>query len=127
MFQQDPERVVALAAAGVLTSITAASLTGRFGRRARRCAFDLMELGVAHDIASDAHDLATRLPGLAGDLHEAAAIVEGLGESIAWLTAEAPAAILAGRAPHAAPARIVPPPPSSARRRNPLARLLRRD
>ena len=126
MFQRDPERIVALAARGVLTSVTAAALTARFGRRARRCAYDLLERGVVHDIASDAHDLAGRLPDVAADLDAAARDVDGLAAVVPWLTETAPAAILAGEHPGGMPGMVTPPPPSEGQRRRGLARLLRR-
>jgi protein-tyrosine phosphatase len=39
-------------------------LTGDFGRRAQADASRLIELGLAHFVASDAHDLRRRPPGL---------------------------------------------------------------
>ena len=52
--------------AGGLLQITAESLTGRMGRRARRMAWDLVEAGAADFVASDAHDPAKRPPDLRG-------------------------------------------------------------
>ena len=45
-------------AEGVLTSVTAGSLAGRFGEQVRRFALSLFERGLVHNVASDAHDLA---------------------------------------------------------------------
>jgi protein-tyrosine phosphatase len=90
-FQRDPAMVERLVDEGVLTSITAASLVGRFGGTVRRFAVHLLERGLAHNVASDAHDHVRRPPGLANDIEEA-----GFGALSEWLTEEVPAAILAG-------------------------------
>lgn len=49
---------------GCLIQITAGSLTGGFGRRARQLAERMLEEGRVDIIASDAHNLDTRRPGL---------------------------------------------------------------
>lgn len=49
---------------GCLLQITAASLTGRMGRRARSTAYAMMQEGLADFVASDAHDEAKRPPQL---------------------------------------------------------------
>jgi len=109
-----------LVAEGVLTSITASSITGRFGRTVARFARELLDHGLVHDIASDAHDLAGRRPEVLPVLAEAEALLPGLGEQVSWLTGEAPRAILAGE-------RLPPPPPPlpprEPERRGLLARL----
>lgn len=104
-----------LVGAGMLCSLTAGSLVGRFGREPQRFAEGLLRAGLVHDIASDAHDPGPRRPpSLASDMHAA-----GLGEHAAWFGEHAPAAILAGR-PLPAPPVIAPGRPRG------LARLLRR-
>jgi protein-tyrosine phosphatase len=90
-FQRDPAIVERLVGEGVLTSITATSLAGRFGGGVRRFALRLIERGLAHNVASDAHDHVRRPPGIARDLQDA-----GLAGLSGWLTEEVPAAILAG-------------------------------
>ena len=45
---------------GALAQVTAASLTGRFGKKIRKLAFDLIEHGLAHFVASDAHNTTSR-------------------------------------------------------------------
>lgn len=57
--------VESLVAAGALVQVTAASLCGQFGSRARVHAFKLVRAGLAHVIASDAHRVGTRLTALA--------------------------------------------------------------
>jgi protein-tyrosine phosphatase len=49
---------------GCLTQVTAQSLTGRFGTRARRFAESLFQADLVHFVASDAHDCKDRTPVL---------------------------------------------------------------
>jgi protein-tyrosine phosphatase len=49
---------------GCLVQVTAGSVTGRFGKRAKTCVDQLMERGLVHFVASDAHDLQHRPPSL---------------------------------------------------------------
>ena len=51
--------------AGVWMQITAGSLTGRFGRRPRYWAERMVDEGLIHIVATDAHDLTKRPPLLA--------------------------------------------------------------
>lgn len=88
---REPEIVESLVGSGVLTSVTAGSLVGRFGGEVRRFARLLFERGLVHNVTSDTHDADRRPPGMAGELGEA-----GLGELADWLTCAVPAAILAG-------------------------------
>jgi protein-tyrosine phosphatase len=90
-FQRDPQMLESLVRGGVLTSITAGSLVGRFGGTVRRFALGLVEAELVHNVASDAHDPEQRRPGMADELREAG--LEGMTE---WLTEEVPAAIIAG-------------------------------
>lgn len=53
-----------LASSGTLMQITAGSLTGRFGRAARLWANRMLDEGLVHFIASDAHDRSHRPPRL---------------------------------------------------------------
>jgi protein-tyrosine phosphatase len=102
LLQRDPAALRRLADAGALTQLTAGSLTGRFGRTVQRYAEALLEQGLVHTVASDAHDALRRPPGM----H-----VRVLGELAPMLTQEIPAAILAGE-------EIPPLPlPRAARRR----------
>jgi protein-tyrosine phosphatase len=90
-FQRDPAILRALVQDGIVTSITAGSLTGRFGGAVRRFALDLLREGMAHNVASDAHDRSARPPGTAAELDQ-----NGLGPLADWLTRAVPAAILGG-------------------------------
>jgi protein-tyrosine phosphatase len=88
---RDPQLLEALVKAGVLTSITAGSLVGRFGGEVRRFARRLMERKLVHNIASDAHDATKRPPGMAEELKQV-----GYAVLTGWLTEAVPAAILSG-------------------------------
>ena len=112
-FHRDQRMLETLINAGVLTSITAGSLVGRFGGKVRRFALELARAGMIHNVASDAHDLARRQPGIAAELEQA-----GLGPLTDWLTQTVPAAILSGeeRIPPRPPVAASPPAPPGRRR-----------
>jgi protein-tyrosine phosphatase len=99
-FHRDPAMLRSIVRTGVLTSVTAGSLVGRFGSEVRRFALGLIAEGLVHNVASDAHDHARRPPGMAAELDEA-----GLGPLADWLTRAVPSAILGGEA-------TIPPRPA---------------
>ena len=105
-FQQDPDRLAELVEHGVLVSLTAASLEGRFGRRIREFSLTLLERGLAHNVASDAHDARIRGPALAAGLSSASGAIRKLERYIPWYTAEVPGAILAGNHPPGEPPKL---------------------
>jgi protein-tyrosine phosphatase len=90
-FHREPEVLESLIGGGVLTSITAGSLAGKFGAVVRRFALQLARDGMIHNVSSDAHDHIRRAPGIYGELEGA-----GLAPLAEWLTDSMPAAILAG-------------------------------
>jgi len=57
---EDPDILYNLVNKGVLTQITASSLTGRFGKKIKKFSMDLIEANLTHMIASDAHNLSGR-------------------------------------------------------------------
>lgn len=89
--QQDPQMLERLLAAGMIGSVTAGALTGRFGRDVRRFAVELVKRGMVHNVASDAHDSLRRPPSIAAELAEAG--LEGLSD---WASGSVPVAVLAG-------------------------------
>ena len=116
--QQDPEpRVAALVEGGALVQVTAGSVDGRLGSRSRACADRLIDAGLVHVIASDAHSPGLRDVGLS---HACNAV--GDDDLARWLTSDVPAAIIGGEP--------LPPRPPVARtsgaRRTLLSRLLGR-
>jgi protein-tyrosine phosphatase len=99
-FHRDPDALARLVEAGALTSITASSLGGRFGRDVRRFAHQLVERGLVHNVASDAHDSVSRPPALADELRRS-----GYDWLAGWAAQDVPAAILAGEPIPPRPAR----------------------
>jgi protein-tyrosine phosphatase len=99
--QSAPARLRPLVEQGALVQLTAASVDGRLGRTSRKAAFRLLELGLAHLVASDAHTPGVRAVGLAS-----AAEAVGDAALARWLTEAVPAAIVAGnQIPDRPPAR----------------------
>ncbi len=99
-----PERNVSLQSAtdrlkqwiadGCLVQVTAQSFLGRFGRTSRRIAESLMNAGLVHFIASDAHDCTDRTPNLSEAYQH---ICNGWGKTRAQiLFIDNPAAALSG-------------------------------
>jgi protein-tyrosine phosphatase len=95
-FQRNPALLARLVERGVLAQVTSSSFTGTFGEPARRAAFEMLEAGHVHVLASDAHDHAHRPPDLrAGD----AALERRYGDvgaQLEWMASAAPRALLAG-------------------------------
>jgi protein-tyrosine phosphatase len=80
-----------LVATGVLGSLTAGSLDGKFGSAVRRFSLELVRDELVHNVASDAHDEVKRAPTILGELERA-----GLTALTEWSTEAVPAAILSG-------------------------------
>jgi protein-tyrosine phosphatase len=104
---EEPSRLDALVQRGVLIQITGqALLNPKRKSRSRRLAEYLVERGLAHVIASDAHSAAgTRRPSMTEAKRAASRLSPERAE---WLVEHGPAAILSGHP--------IPPPPSSGRR-----------
>lgn len=94
VFQRDVERLARIVDRGVLCSITAGSLAGRFGGTVYRFALQLVERGLVHNIASDMHDVDRRPPGLLDGLRAGDEDLPGLADQARWFTDDAPMAIL---------------------------------
>jgi protein-tyrosine phosphatase len=110
--QAQPDRLAPLVEAGVLVQITAASVDGRIGRRAQQCGLLLIDRGLAHMLASDAHHASIRAVGMA-----AAAEAAGGGPLGAWLTRDVPAAIIGDT--------VIPARPVAVKKSGRLGRLFR--
>ncbi len=89
--QSEPRRLHPIVDAGALVQITAASIDGRLGKRIRSTGLQLIDEGVAHLIASDAHRPEVRRSGLRAARETVAN--EELGR---WLTEDLPGAIVFG-------------------------------
>jgi protein-tyrosine phosphatase len=92
--QEHPERIEPFHDAGILVQVTAMSLTGDFGRKAKKTAERWLEQGVVDVLASDGHSCARRPP----TMDVAAKLVRKVGGPTAedWVTREVPRRILAG-------------------------------
>lgn len=77
---KDPDQLKPFLVQGCLVQLTAASLTGYFGRDSEQLAHQLLDEGHVTVIASDAHNEAYRPPALAAG---AAAAEEVVGEQLA--------------------------------------------
>jgi protein-tyrosine phosphatase len=98
-----PELLRPLVEGGCLLQITAGSLTGTFGRRIQRFAETMIEQGLVHFVASDAHGVKTRPPLLAAAFQR---VAELAGDEVAVdLCCRHPAAVAAGRAVSPGPRR----------------------
>ncbi len=64
LLARHPERMTEWLRAGCYVQITAASLTGRFGKQAQKVAHALLRRNWVHFVATDAHDLSSRPPKL---------------------------------------------------------------
>lgn len=64
LLRQRPELIEQWVAEGRYMQVTAGSLLGTFGRAAQRFAIRLLDAGLVHFVASDAHDLRYRPPRL---------------------------------------------------------------
>lgn len=103
----DLDRLAALVERGALLQVTGASLTGGFGRYPADRAWEMVEAGLVHFVASDSHSPTWRPPGLSA---ARAALVQRLGRvAAARLLVDNPARVL-DDAPlaHAAVAEEVP-------------------
>jgi protein-tyrosine phosphatase len=117
-FLQDRSLLLDLDERGVLCSVTAGSMAGRFGSRVRDMAVWMFAAGLVHNVASDAHDVVGRPPGLRDGFDKLDAVLPGVGDQVDWYTHHAPAAMLAGKE---LPERPEPPPS----RRRSFRRLMR--
>ena len=91
-----PETLERLVDQGAAALLDAAALVGKYGRKPRRCAEELLERGLYHAACSDAHRPA--------DVKEVARGIERIDKrygpsEVELLFREGPAALLAGRQP----------------------------
>jgi protein-tyrosine phosphatase len=94
-FQEGVERLEALVRLGALAQITTSSLDGTFGSKVRDLTERMVRRRLVHLLASDAHDLSYRPPGLETARRRLEALV---GEEEAGrMVAGRPAALLDGR------------------------------
>ena len=104
-FMDDTERLFQLVRLGALGQVTGASVLGQFGERSQRAVMRMVARGLAHIVASDAHDRLHRPPALS----EAAGAIARLHgeERVRAMFVDYPGAIVAGE-------EIEPPAPEEA-------------
>jgi protein-tyrosine phosphatase len=90
--QGAPSLLAPLVHGGTLIQVTAASLDGRLGAASRQTAFHLVETGLAHIVASDAHTPDVRAAGM-----QSAVDVLGATPLAVWLTSIVPRTLVEGR------------------------------
>jgi protein-tyrosine phosphatase len=100
LFLREPALLARLTDHGAYASLTGAAFSGRFGSTARDYATWALDEGLAHNAATDAHNVRGRAPVLRDALEGA-----GYGWAADWLTVDVPAALLAGEALPARPSR----------------------
>lgn len=88
--RRDPDLLERLVRSGMGTSITASSLTGRFGSDPQHLAIRMLKAGLVQNVASDAHDR-RRPPEIRAHLERV-----GLGEVMESFVRTVPERVLAG-------------------------------
>jgi protein-tyrosine phosphatase len=95
-FLEDRSLLSEMVERGVLCSVTAGSMAGRFGSRVRDMTAWLFAEGLVSNVASDTHDAVRRPPGLRNGFETLDELLPGLADQVDWYTRDAPAAMLAG-------------------------------
>ena len=90
IFQRDPELLDHINARDVAHIVTAGSLTGDFGRRAKKLAHRMLKADMVTALCSDAHDPQRRTP----DIEKARKAVPGPGDRFENLTSTNPGNLL---------------------------------
>jgi protein-tyrosine phosphatase len=93
-FTADIGRLENMVRLGCLTQLTAASLLGGFGQKAREFSLEMLERNLTHVISSDAHDTVYRPPVLS-EARAAAAEIVGPERAMAMVS-EVPKAVCDG-------------------------------
>lgn len=108
--------------AGAWVQITAGAVTGRFGRRPKYWCERMLDEGIVHILATDAHNLRNRSPILS---EARQAVAERLGEAAADdMVLTRPRGILDNLPPSALPPAVGAPAPAKGRQRESLLRRL---
>jgi protein-tyrosine phosphatase len=115
----DTGRLRTIVERGVLCSVTAGSMYGRFGRTVQKQTGVFFREGLVHDVASDAHDSSRRAPKLREGFERLDESVPGLLDQIDWYTRGSPEAVVTGEG-------LPPRPPLPSPRGWSLGRMLRR-
>jgi len=100
---RSPEALGRLVELGAIAQVTAGSFAGVFGEPVRRAAFDMLERGHVHVLASDAHHPYDRPPSLRVALEPLERRYDDGAAQFAWMAEDAPRAVLANEDPPARP------------------------
>lgn len=103
--------MVRMAEAGAWMQITAGSVTGRFGKRTQYWAERMLDDGIVHILATDAHNLKSRSPVLSEAVEAVAARLGRQAANDMVLTR--PLAVLENASPASTPAAVGAPRPAS--------------
>ncbi len=99
-----------LVAGGAWMQVTAGALTGRFGKRPQYWGERMLDEGMVHLVATDAHNLRNRKPQMSGAVE---LVAERLGERAAMdMVLTRPRLVLENADPSRAPATLGVPKPS---------------
>ena len=93
-FLRDPALLTSLVEDGAYVQVTASSFRGQFGRTVQRYALALLDEGLIHVVASDAHDAHARSPELVETVEQAVRHVGLPPSATRFLTEYAPRALL---------------------------------
>lgn len=91
VLQQDLDLLASMVSGGIKTQATAGAFIGRYGRTSERMARKMMNMGLVHTVASDAHHATLRPPEMSEPLVKA-----GYGHMVNYLCSDMPAWILDG-------------------------------
>ena len=112
------DAIVRMAGRGVLMQITGGSVEGRFGKRPAYWAERMLDEGLVHILATDAHNLRNRKPMLS-PARDLVAMQLGEDEAVAMVTTR-PAAIIANAPPQPIVSRAQVKAPAKNRSRSPV-------
>ena len=102
--EEQYDLMVQLAQAGAWMQITAGSVTGRFGKRTQYWAERMLDEGIVHILATDAHNLRSRAPVLSEAVH---AVSARLGAQAAQdMVLTRPLAVLENASPATLPSAV---------------------
>lgn len=92
--QDNPARATELVSRGIILQVTIGSFSGAFGKRAKRCAETLLDLGVVQVVATDAHSAGHRMAAVPAGMDRLRKLVGQ--QQLETLTVLAPAMLLNG-------------------------------
>jgi len=84
-FRGNPDLLARLVSQGACAQITAQSLTSEMGRSSEQAARTFLERGLVHLIASDAHNMPRRPPGLSRAVEVAASVLGSMDDAEAMV------------------------------------------